>query len=99
MTVCAMFNVCKLYKNAIDLEVQLEFDKTKGDIQDIGLVTFQVVDTLPDADVLIGWLTLKQRAVLCRCAPSLRHRAVAPIAHVLHISQLQRPHGVAYVRN
>jgi hypothetical protein len=96
MTVCAMFNVCKPYQNAIDLEVNLEFDKAKGDIQNIGLVTFQVVDTIPDTDVLIGWTTLKQRAVLCRCAPSLQHRAVAPIAHVLHISQLQRPHGVAY---
>ena len=42
MTVCAMFNVCKPYQNAIDLEVNLEFDKAKGDIQNIELVTFQV---------------------------------------------------------
>jgi hypothetical protein len=91
-----MYNICKTYRNAIDLKVQLQFDKAAGDVQDIGIVTFQVVDTLPTSEILIGWHTLKQRAVLCRCTTSLVHKKIAPISHVLHISQLQRPHGVAY---
>ena len=29
-TICAMYDICRTYRNAIDLEVQLQFDKAAG---------------------------------------------------------------------
>ena len=46
---------CKTYKNAIDLNVSLLFDLSKYDVMDLGNLTFQVTENLPDFEVVIGW--------------------------------------------
>ncbi len=57
---------CKTYKNAVDLNVSLLFDPSIDDVMDLGTLTFQVTDNIPDSEVIIGWKTLKEHRVLCR---------------------------------
>ena len=58
-TLCGFGASCKTYKQAVDLNVSLLFDPSNDDIVEMGNLTFQVADQLPNSEVLIGWQTLK----------------------------------------
>ncbi len=62
---CGFGSSCKTYKQAIDLNVSLLFNPSADDIVEMGNNTFQVTDSLPQSDILIGWRTLKNHRILC----------------------------------
>jgi len=81
---------CKTYKNAIDLNVSLLFDPSTNDVMDLGNLTFQVTENLPDSEVIIGWKTLKEHRVICRCDNhSVAKKIVAPLKRVMSYQQFK----------
>ena len=73
------------------------FDPANDDIVEMGNLTFQVADQLPNSEVLIGWQTLKNHRIICRCTNSIASKIVAPLKKVLSYSQFKfaRPNVLA----
>jgi len=96
-TLCGFGASCKTYKQAVDLNVSLLFDPANDDIVEMGNLTFQVADQLPNSEVLIGWQTLKNHRIICRCTNSIASKIVAPLKKVLSYSQFKfaRPNVLA----
>jgi hypothetical protein len=77
-TLCDM-HVCETYNTAIELSTKLLFDPANNDIVNLGTLEFYVVDKLPSSQILIGWPTLKEHKIFCRCHGSLPDRIKAPL--------------------
>jgi hypothetical protein len=86
---CGFGSTCKTYKQAIDLNVSLLFNPSADDIVEMGTLTFQVTDSLPNADLLIGWQSLKNHRILCRCHNNIADRVVAPLTHIMSYKQFK----------
>jgi hypothetical protein len=65
------------------------FNPAANDIVEMGTLTFQVTDSLPDSDILIGWQTLKNHRILCRCHNNLADRVVGPLKHIMSYKQFK----------
>ncbi len=55
----------------------------------MGTLTFQVTDSLLNADILIGWQSLKNHRILCRCHNNIADRVVAPLKHIMSYKQFK----------
>jgi hypothetical protein len=86
-----LYNACRMYTSAIELDVTLLYDEAKGDVKQLSPIVFQIVDSLPKSEVIICQDSIEKQHLLCRCMTSVARQPPTPPYPTHHSQWSQKP--------